>query len=147
MYEHSNNRKGNHDLGRRILQTQIFLYALVIWNKVFSEYIHRIEKHLDMAVEVLDVQISVAFELYFYEEFIEFLWANLMFESPHTTNICIMTTLQRWRSLVLAGTIMVGSQAFGEYFSSGEDFKILIWSIIYAIIAMRSSVIFFVFTS
>ena len=46
--------------------------GLVSRKNVFSEYSHCIETHLDMVVEFLDVHISVAFELYIDEEFIEF---------------------------------------------------------------------------
>ena len=46
--------------------------GLVSRKKVLSESIHRIETHLDVVVEVLEVQSSVAFELYLDEEFIEF---------------------------------------------------------------------------
>ena len=37
--------------------------VLVINKKVFSEFIHRINTHLDVVVEVLEFHISVAFEL------------------------------------------------------------------------------------
>ena len=40
--------------------------------KVLSESCRRIETHIDVVVEFLEVQISVAFDLYFDEEFIEF---------------------------------------------------------------------------
>ena len=45
---------------------------LVIRKKVFLESSNRIDTHLDVVVEVLEVQISVAFELCLDEEFIEF---------------------------------------------------------------------------
>ena len=47
--------------------------GLVIRNKVFSESIHLIDIHLDVFVEVLEVQSSVYFELFHDEEFI-LLW-------------------------------------------------------------------------
>ena len=46
--------------------------GLVIRDKVLSEYSHRIKTHLDVVVEVLEVNISVYFELCIGEEFIEF---------------------------------------------------------------------------
>ena len=46
--------------------------GLVIRKKVFSKYSNRIETYLDVFVEFLEVQISVAFELFIDEEFIEF---------------------------------------------------------------------------
>ena len=61
--------------------------VLVIGKKVFLESRHRIYKHLDSFVEFLDLQISVNFELCIDEEFIEFGWAGIIFESPNSTNI------------------------------------------------------------
>ena len=40
--------------------------------KLFSEYIHRIEAHLDLVVEFLDIHSSVFFEFCLDEELIEF---------------------------------------------------------------------------
>ena len=45
---------------------------LVIRKEVFSESIHRIETHLDVVKEVLEIQSSVAFEFCLDEELIEF---------------------------------------------------------------------------
>ena len=53
-------------------ELRVFFDGLVIRNKVFSEYSHQIETRLDVIVEVLKVNISVAFELCISEEFIEF---------------------------------------------------------------------------
>ena len=61
--ERSNNRKGDHDLVWSILQTWSVFDGLVTSKKVFSESIQRIETHLDVIVEVLEVQSSVSFEL------------------------------------------------------------------------------------
>ena len=47
--------------------------GLVTMKDVFLESIHRIETHIDVVVEVLEIQISVALKLYFEEELIE-LW-------------------------------------------------------------------------
>ena len=44
--------------------------GLVTRNKIFSEPNHLIEAHLDVVVEFLEEQISVAFEFYLDEEFI-----------------------------------------------------------------------------
>ena len=46
--------------------------VLVIRKKVLSESINRIDTRIDVVVEVLEFQISVAFEFCINEEFIEF---------------------------------------------------------------------------
>ena len=46
--------------------------GLVIRKEVFSESIHRIETHLDVVKEVLEIHSSVSFELCLDEELIEF---------------------------------------------------------------------------
>ena len=46
--------------------------GLVIRKEVFSESIHHIETHLDLFVEIFEVQSSIAFELCIYEQFISF---------------------------------------------------------------------------
>ena len=50
----------------------MYFDGLVIRKKVFSESIHRIYTHLDVVVEVLEVQSRVIFELCLDEELIEF---------------------------------------------------------------------------
>ena len=70
--------------------------GLVIRKEVFSESIHRIETHLDVVKEVLDISSSVSFEFCLDEELIEFWWADLMFKGPHATNLCIVSHLQWW---------------------------------------------------
>ena len=75
--------------------------------KVFSESSHRIETHLDVIVEVLEVQSGVSFELCIDEEFID-------------------CPLSNGGALVLAGTTVVGSRYFGKYFCVVEYFKLLI---------------------
>ena len=45
---------------------------MVIRKKVLSESSHRIGTNLNMIVEFIEVQISVAFELFLCEEIIEF---------------------------------------------------------------------------
>ena len=69
---HSNNRKGENSMVQNILQNQNFFFGLVSRKKVFSESIHYIEAHTDVAVEVLEVPISVPFKLCPDEELIEF---------------------------------------------------------------------------
>ena len=48
----------------------MYFYGLIIRKEVFSESCHLIETHLDVVVEVLDIQISVSFEFCIYEELI-----------------------------------------------------------------------------
>ena len=64
-------------IGRVILIWEILFFKirvyfdeLVIRKEVFSESIQRIETHIDVVVEVIEVQSSVAFELCLDEEFI-----------------------------------------------------------------------------
>ena len=47
--------------------------VLITSNRVFSESSHRIGKHIDVVVEVLEVQSIISFGLYLDEEFVEFL--------------------------------------------------------------------------
>ena len=54
-----------------LFKLSIYFYGLVSRKKVLSESIHLIESHLDVAVEVLEVHISVAFDFCIGEEFIE----------------------------------------------------------------------------
>ena len=53
-----------------LFKPRVSFDGLVIKKKDFSESIHRIETHLDVIAEVLEVKISAAFELYLDEEFI-----------------------------------------------------------------------------
>ena len=46
--------------------------GLVIRKEVFSDSSHRIESHLDVVKEVLEIQSSVSFELCIDEDLIEF---------------------------------------------------------------------------
>ena len=46
--------------------------GMVARKEVFSESSHRIETHLDVVVEVLEIQSSVSFEFCLDEELIEF---------------------------------------------------------------------------
>ena len=74
--------------------------GLVRRNKVFYFYCHRIDTHLDVFVEVLDIHISVAFDFYLDEYLIEFWWADIMFEIPHAANLRRMSTFQ-WRNILV----------------------------------------------
>ena len=47
--------------------------------EVFSESSHHIEKHLDVVVEIIEVQVSVSFYLCIGEEIMEFWLSYLMF--------------------------------------------------------------------
>ena len=69
-----------------------------------------------------------------------------MFESPHAKQI-IECPPSNGQAFFLDGATVVGSWAFDESLLSGEDFEILIWPILDAIIAVRYSVSFFIFSS
>ena len=51
---------------------RVYFDGLVIRKKVLSESSHSIETHLDVFVEIIEVQRSVAFDIYLDDEFIEF---------------------------------------------------------------------------
>ena len=53
-----------------LFKLRVSFDGLLIRKKVFLESNHRIKTHLDVVVEVLEVQISVAFEFCLDEEFI-----------------------------------------------------------------------------
>ena len=72
MYEHSNNRKSDHNLGQIFFKIRVSFFGLVSKNKVFLEFSHFIERHIDVVLEVLDSHISITCELCIYEDFIEF---------------------------------------------------------------------------
>ena len=55
-----------------LFKTRVSLDGLVIRNEVFYESSHRIDTHLDVVKEVLDIQSSVSFELCLDEELIEY---------------------------------------------------------------------------
>ena len=55
-----------------LCKIRVFFDKPATRNVLFSESSHRIETHLDVIVEVLEIQISVSFELYLDEELIEF---------------------------------------------------------------------------
>ena len=68
--------------------------GLVIRKNILLKSSHHIETHLDVFVEFLEVQISDSFEFYLDEEFIEFWWSDLMFQSLHVTHFCRLSTVQ-----------------------------------------------------
>ena len=70
MYVNPNNRKGERDLGKKVLQTQSVFHLLVSRKKILLEYRHRIKTDVDVVLEVLEVQINVVFEFCLDEEFI-----------------------------------------------------------------------------
>ena len=51
---------------------RVYFYGLVTRKEVLSESSHRIDTHLDLVVEVLEIQSSVSFEFCIYEELVEF---------------------------------------------------------------------------
>ena len=69
---HSRSRKGDRDLGKSIFKLIVSFDALVFKKDVFSESSHCIETYIDVVKEVLEIQSSVSFELFFDEELIEF---------------------------------------------------------------------------
>ena len=69
---------------------------MVTRKKVFLESSHLIETNLGVVVEFLEVQSSVYFEFCLDEELIGFWLAGLMFQSPHATNFCRLSTVQWW---------------------------------------------------
>ena len=53
-------------------KTRVSVNGLVIRKKVLSESSHRIETHPDTVVKVIGVHISVSFEFFIDEKFIEY---------------------------------------------------------------------------
>ena len=49
----------------------VLLYVQVIRKELFSESSHRIERHLDVVIEIIDIQSSVSFEFYLDGELIK----------------------------------------------------------------------------
>ena len=58
--------------GKVFFKPRVSFDGLIISKEVLSEYIHRIEAHIDVVIEVLDIQSSVSFEFCLDEELIEF---------------------------------------------------------------------------
>ena len=56
---------------KEFFKLRLSVYGLVIRKKVYSESSHRIERHLDVVIEVLEIQSSVSFEFCLDEELIE----------------------------------------------------------------------------
>ena len=76
-----------------LFKLRVYFDGLVTNKEVFSESIHHIEAHIDVVIEVIEIQISVYFEFCLDEELIEFWWADLMFEGPNSTNFGILSPL------------------------------------------------------
>ena len=56
---------------KELFKLRVSFDVLVITKEVFYESSHRIERHLDVVIEVLDIQRSVSFELYLDEELVK----------------------------------------------------------------------------
>ena len=56
-----------------LFKIRVSFVGIVTRKEVFSESIHRIETHVDVVKEVLDIYISVSFELCLDEYLVEFL--------------------------------------------------------------------------
>ena len=55
-----------------LLKIRVSFDGLITKNEVLSESIYRIEAHLDVVIEVIDIQSSVSFEFCIDEELLEF---------------------------------------------------------------------------
>ena len=55
-----------------LFKLRVYFDGLVDRKEIFSESSHRIESHLDVVIEVLDIHSSVYFELCLDEDLIEF---------------------------------------------------------------------------
>ena len=72
-FDHSKNRKGVTMIWDEVFFELIVPFdRLVSMKKILWGSSHHIETHIDMFVEVIEVHISVSFEFYLDEEFIEF---------------------------------------------------------------------------
>ena len=83
--------------------------------EVLSETSYHIETHINVVAEFIEVQSSFSFDFCLDEEFIEFLWDDLMFQSPHATKF-LYWEQSNGGDLLLSMKIVVGSGGFGEYF-------------------------------
>ena len=54
-----------------LFKIRVLVDGQVIRKEFFSESSHLIERHLDVVIEVLEIQSSVSFEFYLDEELIE----------------------------------------------------------------------------
>ena len=79
-----------------LFKLRVSFDRLVIRKEVFYECIHRIETHIDVVKEVLEIQISISFELCLDEDLIEFWCSDLMFEGPYATNFGRVSSFQWW---------------------------------------------------
>ena len=58
--------------GKILFKLRVYFDWLVCKKKLFSESSHRIETHIDVIEEIVEVQSSVAFDFCLDKEFIEF---------------------------------------------------------------------------
>ena len=59
----------------KVLFKLIFSFdGMVIRKELLSESSYRIERHLDVVIEILEIQSSVSFEFYLDEELIKYWW-------------------------------------------------------------------------
>ena len=91
---------------------RVYFDELVSRKKVLSDSSYRVDKHIGVVVEVLEVQSIFALEFCLDEYFIEFWWADIVFDSPHAT-IFVEFSLSNGGDLLLAGTTVVVSWSFG----------------------------------
>ena len=66
---HSKNRNGDHDMVF-FFNLRVTFDKMINRNKVLLDNSNFIETHIDVVIESLEVQSSVAFEFYIDEEFI-----------------------------------------------------------------------------
>ena len=57
-------------LDKALFKLRVSIDGLTIRKEVYSESSHRIERHLDVVIEVLEIQSSVYFEFYLDEKLI-----------------------------------------------------------------------------
>ena len=73
---------------------RVYFDGLGTRKEVLLESSHRIDKYIDVVVEVLYIQSIVSFEFCLDKEHIEFWWADLMFEGPNATNFGRVSPVQ-----------------------------------------------------
>ena len=70
--EHSKNREVITIWDEVFFKIRVYFDGMISRKKVFSESSHRIDTHIDVVVEVIEVHSSVSFGLYLDEDFIDF---------------------------------------------------------------------------
>ena len=143
--DHSNNRKGDHNVKRSILQTQILFW----WTGKKEEgVLLLLSPHWDTSLCGCrstwgPYQCRLWFLYWWIFHRILVSWYHVWDSTCYHFFKCPPSNSG---ALLLAGTTVLGSWAFVEYFFYSEYFNILIWSIIDVIIHVRSCVRFFVFS-